>query len=116
MMYKQRDIVLIPIPFTNLSSSKRRPVVNISENEYNRTNPDVIVVAITSNLKYKNQYSIVITDKNLENGSLPLISNIRCDRIYTLSRDIIVKKFFRIDEKTFLQIEKKLNLLFSPST
>ncbi len=62
MIFNQRDIVLIPIPFTNLSSSKRRPVIIISENEYNHSNPDVIVVAITSNLKQRNKYGIDITD------------------------------------------------------
>ncbi len=30
IMYNQGDIVLIPIPFTDLSNSKRRPVVIIS--------------------------------------------------------------------------------------
>ena len=33
-MYKQRDIIIIPIPFTDLSSNKKRPVVIISNNNY----------------------------------------------------------------------------------
>jgi mRNA interferase MazF len=32
---EQGDILLIPIPFTDLSSQKRRPVIVISNNEYN---------------------------------------------------------------------------------
>ena len=48
-MPSQGDIVLIPIPFTDLSSRKRRPVIVISNDEYNRTAPDVVVVAMTSN-------------------------------------------------------------------
>jgi len=34
-MPEQGDIVLIPIPFTDLSSNRRRPVIVISNNLYN---------------------------------------------------------------------------------
>jgi hypothetical protein len=35
MMPSQGDIILIPIPFTDLSSQKRRPVIVISNDSYN---------------------------------------------------------------------------------
>jgi len=47
-MPKQGDIVLVPVPFTDLSAQKRRPVIVISTNQYNQQNADVIVVAMTS--------------------------------------------------------------------
>jgi mRNA-degrading endonuclease toxin of MazEF toxin-antitoxin module len=49
MQPKHGDIVLIPIPFTDLSSQKQRPVVVISNDNYNYTTPDFVVVAMTSN-------------------------------------------------------------------
>src|SRR2546423_1095571 len=49
IMPEQGDIVLIPIPFTDLSSQKRRPVIVISNNQYNAKTTDVVVVAMTSN-------------------------------------------------------------------
>jgi len=48
-MLKQGDIVLIPIPFTDLTSTKRRPVIVISNDTYNQTTADIVVVAMTSN-------------------------------------------------------------------
>jgi mRNA-degrading endonuclease toxin of MazEF toxin-antitoxin module len=42
-MAEQGDIVLIPIPFTDLSSQKRRPVIIISNNAYNRKTADMVV-------------------------------------------------------------------------
>jgi mRNA interferase MazF len=44
IMLKQRDIVLIPIPFTDLTSQKRRPDVGISSDNYNETHEDIVVV------------------------------------------------------------------------
>lgn len=47
-MPEQGDILLIPVPFTDLSSTKRRPVIVVSNNAYNRRTQDIIVVAMTS--------------------------------------------------------------------
>jgi len=52
-MYKQGDILLIPIPFSDLSSNKKRPVLVLSNNDYNNKTEDIIVAAITSNLAEK---------------------------------------------------------------
>ena len=49
MMLRQGAIVLIPIPFTDLSSQRRRPVIVISNDTYNRRTEDIVVVAMTSN-------------------------------------------------------------------
>jgi mRNA interferase MazF len=51
MPYEFGDIVLLPFPFTNQTTSKKRPAVVVSNAEYNETKPDVIVMAITSQLR-----------------------------------------------------------------
>lgn len=111
MTFSQRDIVLIPILFTDLSSNKKRPVIIISNDVYNENNPDIVVVALTSNLAFDNEYCVEIDNHNLEKGRLPLKSQIRCDKIYTLSKDIVVKKFNKINSDTYELIKEKLNLL-----
>jgi len=45
--YKCGDVVLLPFPFTDLSTSKQRPALIISSDWYNDNRNDVIVVAIT---------------------------------------------------------------------
>jgi mRNA interferase MazF len=35
-MPKQGEIVLIPVPFTHLTSNKRRPVIIVSNDDYNQ--------------------------------------------------------------------------------
>lgn len=46
--YEFGDIVLVPFPFTDQSTTKRRPAVVISSPAYHRQRPDLIIMAITS--------------------------------------------------------------------
>lgn len=106
-MYEQGDIVLIPVPFTDLSSQKRRPVIIISNNTYNHKTKDVVVVAMTSN-PIEVDYSFSITSSDLVSGKLNRPAKIRVDKIYTLSQSIIVKKFGRVH----INIIKKISTLY----
>ena len=90
-MYKSGDILLIPIPFTDLSSAKKRPCIVISGTNYNRLTKDIIVMAITSKLSDK-KYSVRITNDDLAYGMLPTTSQIRVDKIYTISQKIVQRK------------------------
>lgn len=45
------DVVLVPFPFTDQTSSKQRPAVVISTAAYNAARPDIILMAITSQLR-----------------------------------------------------------------
>jgi mRNA interferase MazF len=44
-------IVLVPFPFTDQTASKQRPAVVISSAMYNAARPDIILMAITSQLR-----------------------------------------------------------------
>ena len=46
--YEFGDILLVPFPFTDQSTTKRRPAVVISSPAYNRQRPDLIIMAVTS--------------------------------------------------------------------
>jgi mRNA interferase MazF len=48
MTYKFGDVILVPFPFTDQSSAKKRPAVIVSCDRYNRKHPDLVVMAITS--------------------------------------------------------------------
>jgi mRNA interferase MazF len=112
-MPSQGDIVLIPVPFTDLSSSRRRPVIVISNDQYNSRMEDVVVVAMTSNLT-PSQYSFVIDSADLAAGRLNRPGRVRVDKIYTLSQRIIVKQFGRVNDATLEKIRQILTDLCKP--
>jgi mRNA interferase MazF len=45
------DIVLVPFPFTNQTATKQRPAVVISSDAYHRERPDLIIMAVTSQIR-----------------------------------------------------------------
>ena len=49
--YSFGDIVLVPFPFTDQSATKKRPAVVISSNAYQDTRPDLIIMAVTSQVR-----------------------------------------------------------------
>lgn len=49
--YRFGDIVLVPFPFTDQSTTKKRPAVVISSDAYHASRPDLIIMAVTSQLR-----------------------------------------------------------------
>lgn len=104
-------IVLVPFPFTDLSGSKVRPALVVSNlNEF-----DVIVVFISSVVPAKLNEAdfLVLSDSEI---GLKKDSVIRCDKIMTLSKSIILgeigslpQPIFQNEIKSRLKIALKLN-------
>lgn len=114
-MLEQGNIVLIPIPFTDLSSHRRRPVIVISNNLYNRKSQDMVVVAMTSNPQ-ATDYSFTITATDLAQGTLNRPGKVRADKIYTLSQSLAVKTFGRVSQATLDRIRTLFQELAAEKT
>lgn len=100
----------MPIPFTDLSSQKRRPVIVVSNNAYNQKTSDLVVVAMTSN-PVETDYSFTVTSTDLEKGTLNHPGKVRVDKIYTISKSIVVKTFGRVKGKVMERIRSELQSL-----
>jgi mRNA interferase MazF len=106
-MPEQKDIVLIPVPFTDLTSTRRRPAIVVSNNNYNKATDDMVVVAMTSN-PVNHPYSFVIQQADLASGKLNRPGKVRVDKIYTLSQSITVKIFGKVKETVLDTIRERL--------
>jgi mRNA interferase MazF len=102
MQPKQRDICLVPIPFSDLRAVKRRPVVIISNDGYHATHVDCLVMAITSQIDPRREYGLTFSTKDLIEGQLPKESQIRADKVYSVHQRILIRRFGRLAEKKYL--------------
>ena len=109
-MPQRGEIVLVPVPFTDLSSNRRRPVIVISNDDYQKTTQDMIVVAMTSN-PANVPYSFVIDTLDLEKGALNRPGKVRVDKVYTLSQRLVAATFGKVKEDVLDRIRQELDEL-----
>jgi mRNA interferase MazF len=100
-------VVLVPFPFSDLSSSKLRPAVVLAEVSRN----DWILCQITSNL-YSDPQAVPITDSSFIQGSLHRISYARPGKLFTANRNLIVAQVGLLNKETLEKIiERTIELL-----
>ncbi len=94
------DILLIQFPFTNLSESKKRPVLVIKADN---VHGDFICFQITS--KSTSSNLLKIEQNDLKSGDLKLISFLKYDKCFTLSNQIVDKKLADVNQEFMHKIK-----------
>lgn len=94
-MIEQRDILLVPFPFSDQSGKKVRPVIVISNDEFNESSEDILVVGVTSNIS-KDKYTLKLTNSDLEEGKLFSHCCIKVENILKIDKELIIKKIGKI--------------------
>ena len=106
-MIKQGNIVLVPFPFTDLSSSKVRLALILSSGFVGE---DVVVAFISSQQK-KGKYNVSIAPSE-ENG-LKADSVVVCNKVATLEKAIIIGELGLLEESILRNMKAKLEELFN---
>jgi mRNA interferase MazF len=103
MMHKRGELLLVPFPFTDLSATKRRPLLALTEpDDYG----DFIALPVTS--RPQSEHGIPITQADLLRGSLPAPSWIRVDRVVTLNASLIVKSIGEVVDRSVDEAVERL--------
>ena len=92
-MYDAGDLLLLPFPFTDLSSNKLRPVLALTAPD---AQGDFTACPVTSRNRWTIARTLLPTD--MVSGSLPRPSWVRTDHVVTLHLDLVVKKFGSVTE------------------
>ena len=109
-MPEQGDIVLVPVPFTDLTSTKRRPVIVLSNDRYLRSSPDMLVVAMTSN-PAPSPYGFTIDTPDLVRGRLNHAGTVRVDKVFTLSQQLGTRIFGQVNAAVLDRVRSVLSAL-----
>lgn len=88
MICKRGDLILIPFPFADLSATKRRPVLALTDSD---SYGDFLAVGLTSRPHHPS--AIPVSPGDLVAGALPMASWVRTDRLITLSSALAIKSF-----------------------
>lgn len=103
------DVVVVPFPFSDLTTSKRRPALVISALK----GDDLILCQIISKAT-KDSYTLPLEDNDFVEGGLSQSSNIRPNRIFTAESQIILYKIGHlVAEKMSTVTEKVISILRS---
>lgn len=111
MNVHQKEIVLLPYPFSDLEGKKVRPAVIVSNDKLNENSDDCIVVPLTSVLK-EEPYSIRINQEDLVSGKLIKPSRVRTDKLFTVEKRLTIMKIGVISNPAFENIKSKIFKLF----
>jgi mRNA interferase MazF len=104
-MFNQKDIVLIPFPYSDLTLSEKRPALIISNEKINKMQDRICCLITTKSHKD----DLLITKDSFEIGALPFKSFIKPHRIFTIHEGIIIKKFCTINDNLHNKVISRLN-------
>jgi mRNA interferase MazF len=91
------DVLLVPFPFTDQSTAKRRPAVVVSSNAYHRERLDLIILAVTSQARPETPLGEAPVTKWKEAGLLR--PSVLKPILATIERSLVVRKLGRLADE-----------------
>ena len=102
-------MVLLPFPFTDLTTTKQRPAVVVSNESFNTRQRDVVVLAMTSQIPaVLNPEDYRLSPDDLRAAGLPKPSIVKCGKLLTIDRRLIRKTLGRLSPPTLESLRQRL--------
>ena len=109
MNYKMFDVVVVPFPFTDQTTDKKRPALVLSDfKSFNDITENCVLAMITS---AKNpEWPLDTPIGSIQKAGLPAPSKVRM-KLFTLDSRLIVKKIGGLSAKDQKAVKKNLQKL-----
>lgn len=104
-IYKTYEVVVVPFPFSDKKSTKRRPALVVSSEEYQAKLRHVVLAMITSSLN--SEWFLDVEIEDLRKAGLKTPSKVRM-KIFTLDDKLILKSIGRLEGKDLSAVRKSL--------
>ena len=95
--YEFGDVVLVPFPFTDQTTAKKRPAIIISSDAYHRERSDVILMAVTSQARPASGIGEFAIERWKEAGLLK--PSVLKPLLATVERGLVIRKLGRLQEQ-----------------
>lgn len=105
-MYQKGDVVLIPFPFADLTTSKTRPAVVVSVDDFQRETHNFTVAMITS-VPHNNAYDYKIRDWSEAKLLSPSWVRIK---LATLDLNLVRYVPGRLTDRDMEEVDKRIRL------
>ena len=111
-MFERGKIILVPFPFTDLSSQKVRPALIVSTAVARSEDLIVAFISSATQPKHAPTASVIISDRDplFKETGLKTTSVIRCDKLATLDKRIVLGELGLLASKQIQSVNRALRL------
>jgi len=107
--YNKGDVILVPFPFSDQTATKKRPAIIVSSDTYNSISQDIVIMAITGQIRgHIGVGEFLIED--WQSAGLLKSSAIK-SAISTIEQRLVMKILGRLSSKDLSILDKALKEL-----
>ena len=110
-IYNFGDIVLVPFPFTDQTTIKKRPAVVVSSAAYHREYPDIVLMAITSQIKATILLGEVVVVEWMKAGLLK--PSVIKPVLTTIEKGLVLHKLGRLELQDYNALQNILRIILN---
>lgn len=107
--YNFGDVILVPFPFTNQAGTKKRPAVVVSKAVYNSSHPDLVLAAVTSQIRKPLKIDEVEIIEWQNSGLLK--PSVIKPVFTTIEKSLILRRLGSLEDSDANNLQKTLQLI-----